>query len=168
MGMMMMTTTMMMMTMMMMMRRMMMMMMIMMMMMTTTITVVMVDMAILEDTMVPAMDQDTILEAIMEADMAMMIGVTPDTTLDTGMVTMTGETQVLIQLGQVGQDTTLVDGRSLPIFLTLLVLLESQARPRAARPRAARLRVARQRRVVPKYVGKMSPIVFHIVESFVR
>merc|ERR1712115_562757 len=87
----------------------------------------------------------------------------PDTTLDTGMETMTGDTQVLIQLGQVGQDTTLVDGRSLPIFLALLVLLESQGRPRAAR-----LRVARQRRVVPKYVGKMSSIVFHIVESFVK
>merc|ERR1712115_33205 len=135
----------------------------MMMMMMTTITGVMVDMAILEDTMVPAMDQDTILEANMEVVMVMMIGVTPDTTLDTGMVTMTGDTQVLIQLGQVGQDTTLVDGRSLPIFLALLVLLESQARPRAAR-----LRVARQRRVVPKYVGKMSSIVFHIVESFVK
>merc|ERR1712176_1142743 len=53
----------------------------MMMMMMTTITVVMVDMAILEDTMVPAMDQDTILEAIMEVVMVMMIGVTPDTTL---------------------------------------------------------------------------------------
>merc|ERR1712176_1210636 len=121
---------------------------------------------------VPAMDQDTILEAIMEVVMVMMIGVTPDTTLDTtldtGMVTMTGDTQVLIQLGLVGQDTTLVDGRSLPIFLALLVLLESQARPRAARLRVARLRVARQRRVVPKYVGKMSLIVFHIVESFVK
>merc|ERR1712176_1247567 len=67
----------------------------MMMMMTATITVIMVDMATLEDTMVPAMDQDTILEAIMEADMAMMIGVTPDTTLDTGMVTMTGENKYL-------------------------------------------------------------------------
>merc|ERR1712003_101163 len=122
----------------------------MLMMMMTTITVVMVDMAILEDTMVPAMDQDTILEAIMEVVMVMMIGVTPDTTLDTGMVTMTGDTQVLIQLGQVGQDTTLVDGRSLPIFLALLVLLESQARPRAARPRAARLRVARQRKSCAK------------------
>merc|ERR1711933_346949 len=148
-----------------------------------TITVAMVDMATLEDTMVPAMDQDTTLEDIMEVVMAMMIGVTLGTTLDTGMVTttgdtwvliqlttldtgmvtMTGDTQVLIQLGQVGQDTTLVDGRSLPIFLALLVLLESQARPRAARPR-----VARQRRVVPKYVGKMSSIVFHIVESFVK
>merc|ERR1712176_1276848 len=67
----------------------------MMMMMMTTITVVMVDMAILEDTMVPAMDQDTILEAIMEVVMVMMIGVTPDTTLDTGMVTTTGENKYL-------------------------------------------------------------------------
>merc|ERR1712176_104138 len=104
-----------------------------------------------------------------EVVMVMMIGVTPDTTLDTGMVTttgdtqvliqlttldtgmvtMTGDTQVLIQLGQVGQDTTLVDGLSLPIFLALLVLLESQARPRAAR-----LRVARQCRVMPSLLGR--------------
>merc|ERR1712115_308864 len=122
-----------------------------MMMMMTMITVAMVDMATLEDTMVPAMGQDTILEDIMEVVMAMMIGVTLGTTLDTGMVTTTGDMQVLIQLGQVGQHTTLVDGRSLPIFLALLVLLGSQARQRAARQRAAR-----QRRIVTKFVGKMS------------
>merc|ERR1719293_424552 len=68
------------------------------MMMMMTITVAMVDMATLEDTMVPAMDQDTTLEDIMEVVMAMMIGVTLGTTLDTGMVMTTGDTQVLIQL----------------------------------------------------------------------
>merc|ERR1712176_1582108 len=108
------------------------------------ITVAMVDMATSEDIMVLAMDQDTTLEATTEADTAMMIGVTPDITpditLDTGMVMMIGDTQVLTQLGQADQDTGLLVTHGLLMFHVLLVLPESQARPKVAKPRAARQR----------------------------
>merc|ERR1712176_1483954 len=91
------------------------------------ITVAMVDMATLEDTMVPVMDQDT--------------------TLDMGMVMTTGDTQVLTRLGRADQHTGLPVTHGPRMFHVLLVLLESQARPRVARPRVARPRVARQHEV---------------------
>merc|ERR1719237_1850857 len=89
-------------------------------MMMMMITVAMVDMATSEDTMVLVMDQDT--------------------TLETGMVMMIGDTQVLTQLGQADQHTGLLATQSLLMFHVLLVLPESQARPRVAKPRVARQR----------------------------
>merc|ERR1712032_1389153 len=101
---------------------------------TMMITVAMVDMATLEDTMVPVMDQDTTLEATTEADTVMMIGVTQDM----GMVMTTGDTQVLTGLGRADQDTGLLVTHGPRMFHVLLVLQESQARPMVARPRVAR------------------------------
>lgn len=99
------------------------------------------------------MDQDTTQDMVMmigvTLDTVMMIGVTLDTTQDTTQdtVMMIGVTRVLIQLTPVVQDTVQDTGllvtQSLLIFHVLLVLLESQARPRVARPR-----VARQREVI--------------------
>merc|ERR1712157_336867 len=82
------------------------------------------------------MDQDTTQDMVMmigvTLDTVMMIGVTQDTTQDTVM--MIGVTRVLIQLTPVVQDTVQDTGllvtQSLLIFHVLLVLLESQARPR--------------------------------------
>merc|ERR1712174_91592 len=99
------------------------------------------------------MDQDTTQDMVMMTGATlvtvMMIGVTLDTTQDTTQdtVMMIGVTRVLIQLTPVVQDTVQDTGllvtQSLLTFHVLLVLLESQARPRVARPR-----VARQREVI--------------------
>merc|ERR1712176_834207 len=96
------------------------------------------------------MDQDTTQDMVMmigvTLDTVMMIGVTLDTTQDTTQdtVMMIGVTRVLIQLTPVVQDTVQDTGllvtQSLLIFHVLLVLLESQARPRVAGPRVARQR----------------------------
>merc|ERR1712210_109505 len=74
-------------------------------------------------------DQDTTLEATTEA----------------GMVMTTGDTQVLTRLGRADQDTGLLVTHSPRMFHVLLVLPESQARPRVARPRVARQRRPQQR-----------------------
>merc|ERR1712176_682672 len=84
------------------------------------------------------MDQDTTLEVTTEVDTVMMIGVTPDTTLDMGMVMTTGDTQVLTLLGRADRHTGLLVTHGPRMFHVLLVLQESQAKPRVARPRVAR------------------------------